>query len=154
MFKIGLIKAPMFYISAFFERNRDEYYERLLAVSRDSDWTGWCKFFLKAVTEQAHKNQQKASEILELYGNKKNQIVELTHSQYSIHALDFIFSRPIFKSSDFRKNTGIPIPTANRILSILHKENILTILRPSSGRRSTIYAFSQLINTAEGHDVI
>ncbi len=38
MFKIGLVHAPMFYISAFFERNRDEYYERLLAISRDDDW--------------------------------------------------------------------------------------------------------------------
>ncbi len=36
----GLIKKPMFYISAFLERNRDIYYERLLAVSRDDDWTG------------------------------------------------------------------------------------------------------------------
>ena len=29
----------MFYISAFFEKNRDEYYDKLLAVSRGDDWT-------------------------------------------------------------------------------------------------------------------
>lgn len=154
MFKIGLIHAPMFYISAFFEKNRNEYYERLLAVSRNDDWTGWCEFFLHAVTEQAQNNQQKASEILKLYENKKNQIVEFTHSQYSIHALDFIFSRPIFKSSDFTQIAEIPLPTAKRILSILRDNKILKTLRPSSGRRSAIYAFSELINTAEGHDVI
>ena len=40
MWQTGLIHRPMFYVSAFLEANRDEYYERLLAVSRDGDWTG------------------------------------------------------------------------------------------------------------------
>ena len=39
-----------------FERNRNEYYERLLAISRDDDWTGWCVFFLKAIQIQALEN--------------------------------------------------------------------------------------------------
>jgi Fic family protein len=33
----GLIRAPMFYISAYFERERAEYYARLAAVSSDED---------------------------------------------------------------------------------------------------------------------
>ena len=42
LWQVGLIKSPMFYISAFFEAHRDEYYDRLLTVSRDDDWTGLC----------------------------------------------------------------------------------------------------------------
>lgn len=45
MYKMGLIHTPMFYISAYFEANRNEYYERLLAISREDDWSGWCGFF-------------------------------------------------------------------------------------------------------------
>ena len=37
-----LLSSPNFYISAFLERRRSEYYDRLLAVSKDDDWTGWC----------------------------------------------------------------------------------------------------------------
>jgi hypothetical protein len=37
----------MFYISAYLEANRDAYYDGLTAVSRDGDWTGWCRFFLE-----------------------------------------------------------------------------------------------------------
>lgn len=153
LFKTGLIHTPMFYISAFFEKNRDEYYERLLSISRDNDWTGWCEFFLHAVTVQAQNNQQKASDILKLYETKKTQFVDLTHSQYSIHALDFIFARPIFKSSHFTQNTDIPTPTAKRILNILRENKLLLTIRPASGSRSAIYAFPELINTAEGHDI-
>jgi hypothetical protein len=43
-----------------------------------------------------------------LYNEKKTEMVDLTHSQYSLPALDWIFERPIFSSSDFVENAGIP----------------------------------------------
>lgn len=150
MYKAGLIHAPMFYISAFFEENRDEYYDRLLAVSRDDDWTGWCEFFLKAVANQAFENQQKATAILALYEKMKLEVVETTHSQYSIQALDFIFSRPVFKSTDFAGIEGVAPPTAKRILSQLRDSGILTTLQEASGRRPAVYAFPKLLDITEG----
>jgi Fic family protein len=121
-----------------------------LAISRDDDWTGWCQFFLRAVTEQAHENQEKATEILRLYENKKIQVVQLTRSQYAIHALDYLFARPIFKASDFTCCRDIPEPTAKRMLAVLRDNGILKTLRKSSGRRAAIYVFAELLNTAEG----
>jgi Fic family protein len=153
MYKSGIIQSPMFYISAFFEANRDEYYERLLAVSRDDDWTGWAEFFLKAIIHQAKENQQKATEILNLYENKKSQFVEITHSQYAIHALDFMFSRPVFNSSDFTNTDEIPKPTATRILAKLRDADLIRTIREASGRRPALYAFVELMNTAEGRKV-
>jgi Fic family protein len=153
MYKSAIIQSPMFYISAFFEANRDEYYERLLAVSRDDDWTGWVNFFLKAIIHQAKVNQEKATEILTLYENKKSQFVEITHSQYSIHALDFMFSRPVFNSSDFTNSDEIPKPTATRILANLRDASLIVTIREASGRRPAVYAFAELINTAEGGKV-
>jgi len=63
----GVLSQPVFYISSYLEKNRDEYYERLLAVSRDGDWTGWCLFFLEAIKRQAEENLQKAQGILEIH---------------------------------------------------------------------------------------
>ena len=153
MFNKKLIQSPMFYISAFFEANKEEYYNRLQTISRDDDWTGWCKFFLRAVTEQAKENQKKAAEILKLYEDQKAKIIELTHSQYAIHALDYIFSRPIFRATDFTGCKEIPRPTAQRILSILRDNNILRVLHESSGRRAAMYMFTDLMNTAEGKKI-
>jgi Fic family protein len=153
MYKAGLIHSPMFFISAYFERNRDEYYEKLLAVSRDDDWSGWCEFFLNAILKQAESNQAKATEILDLYEKKKSEIADLTRSQYAIHTLDFIFTRPIFNATSFTGMDTIPTPTAKRILSVLRENNILTTLRESSGRKPAIYAFSELMNIAEGSTI-
>lgn len=128
MWQAGLIRQPMFYISAFFESHRDAYYEKLLAVSRGDDWTGWCRFFLEAVQTQAEDNLGKATAILTLYEGMKHRIAEMTHSQYAIHALDWIFGRPIFRSSDFITDAGIPGPTAKRMLSVLRNEGVLKVL--------------------------
>ncbi len=154
MFNKKMIHMPTFYISAYFEANRDEYYDKLLAVSRDDDWTGWCKFFLRAVDIQATENLDRANMILALYEEKKEQVVEVTRSQHAIHALDYIFSHPIFKASDFTGVGIIPKPTAIRILTILRENGIIETLRPSRGRRPAFYIFPELINIAEGSQIL
>lgn len=152
MWQTGLIQRPMFYVSAFLEAHRDEYYERLLAVSRDGDWTGWCKFFLGALKAQAEENQQKAAAILGLYERMKREVADLTRSQYAIHALDWLFERPIFKSPDFVASAGIPEPTAKRIIPALREAGILRVLVEASGRRAATLCFPALLNIAEGRE--
>lgn len=149
----GLLTSPDFYVSAYLEARREEYYERLLAVSRDDDWTGWCAFFLTALTEQARDNEAKAKAMLELYQTKKEWITEKTHSQYAVRALDWFFSRPIFKTSDFVASADIPKPTANRIVRVVRDNGLLSELRPGSGRRAAILVFPELLNIAEGRSV-
>lgn len=150
LWQCGIIRAPMFYLSAYLEARRDEYYDRLLAVSRDGDWTGWCSFFLEATRSQAEANHQKASDILSLYGSMKPRLHELTRSQYVVHALDWMFERPIFSSSDFVEAAGIPAPTARRVLRVLQQNEVLRALTPARGRRPAILAFPELLNIAEG----
>lgn len=144
-----ILSRPMFYISSYLERNRDVYYERLLAISRDGDWNGWISFFLEALVLQSEENSKKAKAILELYNRMKLQVPEILHSQYSIQAVDAIFSRPIFKSKDFAKISRIPEKTAPRIVQELRKRGLLTVLREGRGQISAIYMFSELIDITE-----
>lgn len=152
LYQAKIIQQPMFYISAYLESHREEYYDRLLAVSRDNDWSGWCSFFLHVVKIQAEENLAKVRAILNLYDRMKVRFAELTHSQYAIHALDWVFERPIFKSSDFVRSSHIPTPTAKRIITILKDEGILRELQSGSGRRAATFAYSELLNIAEGYD--
>ena len=82
----------------------------------------------------------------------KPKIAESTRSQYAIHALDWIFERPIFKSSDFVAHVRIPDPTAKRILAVLRDEGILKTLVEGRGRRAAVLAFRALLNIAEEYD--
>ena len=146
----GLISRPMFYISAFFEARRDDYYDGLLMVSKDDDWTGWCRFFLSAVRAQAEDNLAKAKGILELYETMKLRVSEVTNSRYAIHALDWIFQYPIFSSNGFVTGSDIPAPTARRVLNALVDHGVLEISRASSGRRPAILMFEDVLDVAEG----
>ena len=153
LWQTGLIRAPMFYISAYFEAHRNAYYDGLLAVSRDDDWTGWCRFFLQAVKSQAEENLAKAQGIIDLYDNAKGVVIDLTRSQYAIYALDWVFERPIFRASDFVAGSGIPKPTARRILNVLRDGGILKTIQEGRGRRAAVVAFPDLLNIVEGEQL-
>lgn len=153
LFQRRLLSSPDFYMSGYLEENREEYQERLRAVSRDDDWTGWCAFFLKGVQQQSAENERKARAILTLYNRLKTEAVDLTHSQHSIRAVDFIFQTPIFTAPLFTNHSEIPKPTAARILSLLREKGLLTTIREGKGRRAGVYAFRELLNIAEGNNV-
>jgi len=152
LFERKLLNFPSFYLSEYFEANREEYYERLRAVSRDNDWTGWCVFFLVAMQKQALENTRKARSIMELYEKRKKWMIEMTHSQYAVPALDFFFQQPIFRSDHFWKQKEIPDQTARAILRKVREELFLE-LRPASGRRAAVYAYRELLNIAEGGEL-
>ena len=153
LWRFGLIRLPRFYISGYFEACRDQYYERLLSVSRDDDWTGWCRFFLEAVRVQAEENLKKAYGIVRLYEKMVSDVTELTRSHHAVHAMSWIFANPIFASAHFVNTAGIPEPTARRFLRVLTKGNILHVLRPGRGRRTGIFACRDLLNVAEGKEI-
>ena len=154
LWRCGLIQKPRFYISAFFESRRDAYYEGLLAVSRNDDWTGWCRFFLEAVRVQAEDNLTKARGIFTLYDDMKHRVAELTRSRYAIHALDWIFQYPIFKGAHFVARAGIPAKTARRILNLLCEGGIVQTLIAGRGRRAAIFVYPAVLDVAEGREVV
>jgi Fic family protein len=146
----GLLSQPNFYLSEYLEANRDEYYDRLLAISRDGDWTGWCAFFLRGVIAQAESNSRKAEAILKLHQERRDWIVGATRSQYAVRALDWMFVRPIFKTPDFVASADIPEHTARGIVRALRAHGMLIEIVPSAGRAPAILAFAELLNIAEG----
>jgi Fic family protein len=154
LFQKRALASPMFYLSEYLESHRELYYARLNAISREGDWTGWIEFFLDAVIAQASSNTDKVRQIMTLYEDMKRQIVELTRSQYAIQVLDALFDRPVFQSSDFIQRSNIPKDSAAPILRTLRSAGILKTVREASGRRSAILAFGDLLNRAEGRNVL
>lgn len=139
------ISGPYFYISGHLENNRDEYIDRMRAVSSDNAWTEWCVFFLEALETQAKENLQTSERIIGLYDEMKEVFRKQLSSQWSIKALDFIFETPVFRNSKFTSKSGIPKPTAARFTKVLCDNGLLTTIIPASGRRSSVYAFEPLL---------
>lgn len=141
----GVISAPHFYISSYFEENKDEYIDMMRNVSANNDWTAWVIFFLKAIEEQAIRNLTISENISNLYDRMKNEFSEVLASKYSLQALDYIFTNPVFRNNKFTQNSGIPSQTAARFTRVLLENNLLKVLEEPSGRRATLFVFEPLM---------
>lgn len=148
------LSRPMFYMSEYLEEHRTEYYDRLLYVTERGDWHGWITFFLRAVIIQAEANLLKVRAIRDLYEETKRHVVEITHSQFAMGAVDSLFSQPIISASAFAQKSGFTNRvTANNMLRQLEGAQVIRRIREGSGRTPAIYALPQLINIAEGRPV-
>lgn len=149
LFEKKVLKSPDFFISAYLDRNRDEYLKSLEAISESEEWDEWISFFLKAINVQAEENCKKAVEIINLHREMERQIPDITHSQYTYHILNAIFFSPIFSTRQFVSTSKIPKPTAIGLLKKLEEKEILTILQPGQGRRPAFYGFPKLMEITE-----
>lgn len=149
-----VLSSPMFYLSAYLERHRDEYYESLRIISDKGDWNQWIEFFLNGVKVQAMHNSNKVRDIMNLYEKMKTVIQDITHSQYSFKIIDAMFDKPIFSTTDFIKRTEISKQSASKFLTALKDRELIAVMEEASGRRPAVYIFRELINIAEGKTVI
>ncbi len=63
LYKKGVTSEPLFYMSAYFQKHRKEYFDRLLSLSKNHDWEGWISFFLKGVIAQGELLCKKAGKL-------------------------------------------------------------------------------------------
>lgn len=145
LWKSGTISAPHFYISRFFEDRKEEYIRLMREVSQTGIWENWCRFFLTAVEQQAVDNLTVAESIRSLYEDMKHRFASLLSSKWSVRALDYIFSEPIFRNNSFTKKSGIPAATASRFTRVLLDQGLLQTIRPAAGRRPATYRFEPLM---------
>jgi Fic family protein len=139
------ISEPHFYISGYMEENKDEYIDIMRTVSENNDWEKWCVFFLNAVEKQAIKNLEIAENIKNLYEEMKHIFSDTLSSKWSVNALDYIFTNPIFRNNRFTSKSGIPAPTAARFTRILLEKELIRTIEEASGRRPALYAFEPLL---------
>jgi Fic family protein len=139
------ISAPHFYVSGYLEENKNLYIDTMRNVSENGDWESWCGFFLEAVERQAIRNLAIAENIKALYDEMKNTFADILSSKWSVNALDFVFTNPVFRNNKFTANSGIPAPSAARFTRILLDKGIILTLEEASGRRPALYSFEPLM---------
>ncbi|MDO9529805.1 MAG: Fic family protein [Syntrophales bacterium] len=69
-----VLAAPLLYLSAFFEATRSEYYDRLLAVSQNSEWNLWLEYFLNGIARMSEDALSRAERINLLIQNWREKL--------------------------------------------------------------------------------
>lgn len=92
----GGLSQPLLYMSTYFERNQDEYIDRLYEVSRSGDWLGWINFFLRGVSEQSIDTIVRARRLLDLQSAYHDRIPSNRASGNLHRLIDSVFEAPYF----------------------------------------------------------
>lgn len=121
----GLLSLPLFYLSAYFHRHRDDYYDLLMAVSERGDWRGWIRFFLLGVAEQAQDAVVRAARLQDLREYWHRQLAQTRTSALLLRLADNLFSKPILTISEAHRFLGVSYPSAGSSIHKLLEAGIL-----------------------------
>ena len=144
LLKKKLLSQPLLYLSDFFERHRNEYYELLLNVSQKGDWKAWITFFLNGVRQQSEDALLTIQELLDLQNQYKVLAIGQRIPKVVNRLIDYVFASPIISISALSKAWEIPFPTVQRGVNYLIKKNILREV--TGGSRNRLFVADEIFN--------
>lgn len=141
----GYLIQPLLYLSGFFEKFRDEYYSRLLAVSQRGDWHGWLEFFLRGIAHQSRDAISDAGKILELHAEYQRSLGQTKKIPESAHKLiDEVFLNPVVSISQLSRKWNTPFNSIKKGVLRLVKTGILKEV--TDRKRNRLFVASKLMD--------
>lgn len=123
----GVLHKPVLYLSHYFKRYRQEYYDRLQAVRDKGDWEGWLDFFLLGVIDVATQAAETARRILALRERRREDITQ-TFGRVAgngLKVLEQLFRSPIISVKKVQTITKTEFPAANQLVQRLVELGVL-----------------------------
>ncbi|MFY8188407.1 MAG: Fic family protein [Flavobacterium sp.] len=140
----SILKKPILYLSDFFERNRQLYYDNLMNVRTKNDLKQWFKFFLVGIIETAKNGIETFDAVLKL---KKEVELKIQNNgnrvNYLMKIMDFLYQKPIINAIKITELTSVSQATAYKILDELVEMKILKEI--TGGKRDKIFVFNDYI---------
>lgn len=135
-----VLEKPLLYLSLFFKKRRQEYYDRLNAVRRDGDWEGWIKYYLQGVYEISKQATEAAKAIMDLIAVDRQKVAGLGKAAPTALALlDLLYRRPYVTIPYVVGELGISSPAAGKAVNNLVTLGILTEV--SGKKRDRVFLY-------------
>ncbi len=142
----GLLSKPCFYMSAYLQEHREEYYAALGEISRTGCWELWIRFFITAILERSQANIATLREMTTLYEESKKKIHNCTSSGNAINILDYAFENPIFTIPAMAKTLHMTVPALSHLMQKLQREDFFQCVKKGSGRQAALWSFGHMMN--------
>jgi Fic family protein len=126
-----LLPQPLLYLSAYFERTRDDYYDRLFRVSTHADWDGWIRYVLEGVSIQADAAITLADRLQDLNARYRAQLHAAHATLNALALVDYLFISPYITIRMAQARLKVTHPTARATIRALEEEGILNERDPN-----------------------
>lgn len=143
----GILPGPLLYLSAYFQKSRDEYYRLLLAVSQEGRWNEWVEYFLRGVTEQAMDAVERAARLLELREEFWDRLHRVKASALPLRLADTLFQRPAMSVPVVGKLLEVTPRSAQKIVDKLVAAGILE--EATGRRRNRVFIAREIVRAVE-----
>ena len=122
-----ILQKPVLYISYYFKKHREQYYNLLQGIRDKGEWEEWLKFFLTAVNEVAASATETARRIVALREKDRSGIVKHfgRATANGLTVLETLYSQPIISINDIRKLTGLSFTAASQLMNRFLEQDIL-----------------------------
>ncbi|MBU0476580.1 Fic family protein [Patescibacteria group bacterium] len=139
------LDKPLLYLSDFFKRHRQEYYDSLNAFHEKDEIEAWLRFFLEGVATTAKQAVETSKKILKLREDDLKKILTLGRSiSKATLVFNYLFDTPLITIKDVERITGLKNPNA---LALVNKLVKLEILKEITGKkRNKVFAYQQYID--------
>lgn len=114
---------PLFYLSSYIRRNRDEYTELLLAVNEEGAWNEWLEFFLDGLKTQADEAFVRAKLLLRLRNRYEEAYADAPPSVQRLTKV--VFTEPVFTINRAAELIDMTYPAANSAIRTLEEDGLL-----------------------------
>ena len=141
-----VLGSPLLYLSAWFERRRQDYYGGLYAVSATGDWEPWLRFFLEGVREQAADAVARARKLRDLHGDYRRRLQEIGASGNALQLADKLFTSPVITRRLAAERLGVTSAGARIIVNRLEEACILHAIHDTWPR---LYAAREVLDLLE-----
>lgn len=134
----GLLSEPLLYLSAYFERYRDDYYRNLLNVSTQGAWKEWVTYFLIGVRETALEALEDTHRLVDLYHNYRRIMdQEKRVPGASAGILDAIFATPMLSISNHAEHYGESYQNVSKAVEFWETHGLL--VEATSRKRNRLF---------------
>ena len=135
---------PCLYISFFFEKNRDLYYQKLNDVRTKNDIIGWIKFFLEGIIETAKIAKEKFKKVVELTKKVDSQIIGLkVKYDNAKKIIDYFYNETYSSRKKIFQTLDMPESTINGVINELKTAKI--IKETTGYNRNQIFVFDEYV---------
>ncbi|MDR2543063.1 MAG: Fic family protein [Treponema sp.] len=144
LYVAGFLRSPFLYLSLFFRKHRDLYYEKLTEPRKTGDWESWLNFFLEGVAETAVDAKITLLKIKKLFAFDDEKLSGLGRASASARTIFTIFKqKPVLNIAEIIRRTRLTKPTA---ISGVKKLIDLEIVEKISEKKwRQVYAYSSYI---------
>ena len=137
-----LLDKPSLYLSDFFDKHRDSYYDALMAARTRNDLLHWVRFFLSAVLETARNGKRTFEVILQLRNEVDARIVTLgRRAENARRLVHHLYGNPIVTPNQAAGLLEISPRTARDLIQALQEVDVLTGM--SGRQRYRTYIFGR-----------